>query len=527
MRLNIFIAVLAFSLSSCSQLKVKELPDGEVGLKPLVLGQVEFKGGATVDGGDTFSDRVSVFPGEIVRIGCTAVNASQGEITFSGNSGQTPSPITMDPMTFPDCSKTEIDTTGWRPGIYTASVDISDSQGNTKTNTFVIEVKPRVYIQNVVVSGGNATLELYYPYGVGNGTLTINGNTVSPFPTDFNENSAYTHQNITVPLSGVTNGTFVAGVTMNGVSGPDDTHQLSNRAPTFNSSPGTPDRTFVGCKNIGQSDFSGTQITLGDDGHTTANWTWNSAGSTVTQTVNNDPSAILTNNATPPFSVQGLWKTTSGDDDFWGFVFGYKSRGNYFYSDWKKGTQAYGTANGLTGARIRKVTSSGGILPAVGFWDDADAAEFNTVKKTPGVAWQNNTNYAFDLRVNTNSLRIMIREEGTSTLLVDQTHSGDMTGKWGLYTFSQTASIYSGMRACSVNGPTSAYQYTPSASDPDGDPLTFSKIAGPPGLVVSPTTGRITWLAPTIGSYAISIRVSDSRGGSDTLNYSLVVSSPF
>src|SRR5262249_21101142 len=37
------------------------------------------------------------------------------------------------------------------------------------------------------------------------------------------------------------------------------------------------------------------------------------------------------------------------------------------------------------------------------------------------------------------------------------------------------------------------YVYTPTATDPDGDPLAFSLVSGPAGMAVDPVTGRVVW----------------------------------
>lgn len=51
--------------------------------------------------------------------------------------------------------------------------------------------------------------------------------------------------------------------------------------------------------------------------------------------------------------------------------------------------------------------------------------------------------------------------------------------------------------------------YQLSASDPDGDVLTYSATGLPPGLVVNATTGRISGTPTTVGDYWVTARVSD------------------
>jgi hypothetical protein len=61
----------------------------------------------------------------------------------------------------------------------------------------------------------------------------------------------------------------------------------------------------------------------------------------------------------------------------------------------------------------------------------------------------------------------------------------------------------------------STYTYQVKATDPDGDPLTYTLKAGPPGMTVDPSTGLITWPVPTDfkGIAQITISVTDGFGG--------------
>jgi RHS repeat-associated protein len=67
------------------------------------------------------------------------------------------------------------------------------------------------------------------------------------------------------------------------------------------------------------------------------------------------------------------------------------------------------------------------------------------------------------------------------------------------------------------------YRYYPSATDPDGDTLAWSLLSAPAGMTVNATTGVLAWTPPATGTYAISLRVSDNKGGSALQSYTLVV----
>jgi PKD repeat protein len=74
---------------------------------------------------------------------------------------------------------------------------------------------------------------------------------------------------------------------------------------------------------------------------------------------------------------------------------------------------------------------------------------------------------------------------------------------------------------------TAAYAYTVTATDPDGDPLTFALTTAPAGMSIDRATGAIAWTptAGQIGSQAVAVRVTDGRGGTDTQSFTIAVGS--
>ena len=65
------------------------------------------------------------------------------------------------------------------------------------------------------------------------------------------------------------------------------------------------------------------------------------------------------------------------------------------------------------------------------------------------------------------------------------------------------------------------YSYDVDALDPDGDSLTYSFSASPPGMTVAVTNGLITWSPGTnnLGSNVVIVRVDDGHGGFDTQSF--------
>jgi RHS repeat-associated protein len=71
------------------------------------------------------------------------------------------------------------------------------------------------------------------------------------------------------------------------------------------------------------------------------------------------------------------------------------------------------------------------------------------------------------------------------------------------------------------------YRYAVHALDADNDPLTYSLTAGPSGMTIDGASGQVTW--PSIasqdaGPHNVGVQVADGRGGVDTQNYVLTVS---
>jgi len=60
---------------------------------------------------------------------------------------------------------------------------------------------------------------------------------------------------------------------------------------------------------------------------------------------------------------------------------------------------------------------------------------------------------------------------------------------------------------------------TLSASDPDGDALTYSASGLPPGLSINTTSGLIKGASKKVGTYQVTVGVSDGRGGTASRSF--------
>jgi streptogramin lyase len=74
--------------------------------------------------------------------------------------------------------------------------------------------------------------------------------------------------------------------------------------------------------------------------------------------------------------------------------------------------------------------------------------------------------------------------------------------------------------------PPVAWTYMLAASDPDGDPLTYELVSGPPDMFLDPNTLTLTWYVTSedIGEHPIVLEVDDGKGGVTVQMFDLVVS---
>jgi len=74
--------------------------------------------------------------------------------------------------------------------------------------------------------------------------------------------------------------------------------------------------------------------------------------------------------------------------------------------------------------------------------------------------------------------------------------------------------------------PPVGWSYQLAASDPDGDPLSYKLVQGPPDMFLDPNTSTLTWYVTSedLGDYDIVLEVSDGNGGVALQMFTLSVS---
>ena len=188
-------------------------------------------------------------------------------------------------------------------------------------------------------------------------------------------------------------------------------------------------------------DLSGwSTVVIYDDGtspHSSPIWTIGSGGTSVTQSVNSDPSAFLSDQTWTNTVFNGNFKVnTTGDDDFIGFVFGYASSEDFYLFDWKQNDQHWGPGGqGREGFTLSHITGND-----INLWDHS-GNDINVIaddySSTNG--WEDNISYQFTLSYTANNINIAI--DGDTIFDIDGSYAA---GKFGFYNYSQPNVSYQG-----------------------------------------------------------------------------------
>ena len=178
---------------------------------------------------------------------------------------------------------------------------------------------------------------------------------------------------------------------------------------------------------------------IGDD-QPDAVWVWYSDNTVVTQTVNSNPSLLLspfTTLADETFIGTLRVDTNFFDDDLVGFVFGYQDPEHYYLFDWRRGSGPDNSNCGDadTGMSVKRVNAAR-PLTCQDLWSTSgtDAVQLLRHNSQP---WDYATNYDFVLRLQPGSFTITIRQGGA---LLESWQINDSTygpGRFGFYDYSQ------------------------------------------------------------------------------------------
>lgn len=188
-------------------------------------------------------------------------------------------------------------------------------------------------------------------------------------------------------------------------------------------------------------------------------WTVNAGGTSVTQSVNGQPTLFYSDFSAFGTEVSGTIRVaSSADDDYIGFVLGFQPgdsanpAADYLLVDWKRGTQSYdfstpsASPGGLAPAGLA-VSRVFGTPDADEFWQHANLSgtpESSGLTQLArgltlgGSGWNANTDYVFRFDFGPGNLQIYVND----VLQFDLT--GEFSnGRMGFYNFSQSGVSYS------------------------------------------------------------------------------------
>ena len=187
-------------------------------------------------------------------------------------------------------------------------------------------------------------------------------------------------------------------------------------------------------------------------------WTVAPDGSSVTQSINGQPTFFLSDFNAFGTTVTGKIKPGGGDNDFIGFALGFtpgastSATADYLLVDWKQGTQGFNFGapssspggNAFAGLAVSRVT---GIPDADEFWQhdnlSGTGASSGLVELARGatlgnVGWVANTEYEFTFDFGPNDLEVFV--DGVKELDITGSFAN---GRMAFYNFSQASVVYS------------------------------------------------------------------------------------
>ncbi|HRO37353.1 PEP-CTERM sorting domain-containing protein [Thauera sp.] len=177
-----------------------------------------------------------------------------------------------------------------------------------------------------------------------------------------------------------------------------------------------------------------------------SNWQVAADKNSVLQSVNGNPTVFFSGSNDRGNVLSGKIRVqTTSDDDFIGFVLGYKSGDasaastDFILIDWKQATQVNGNCTGKVGLAISRVAQ--GLADGSGTWchDPAkgvtELARGTTLGST---GWADNTEYLFDLVFTATNIQVKV--DGTTELNVNGSFAD---GSFGFYNYSQQSVRYS------------------------------------------------------------------------------------
>jgi len=168
-----------------------------------------------------------------------------------------------------------------------------------------------------------------------------------------------------------------------------------------------------------------------------ANWILNNDNTLVTQTVNADASIFLSDFTLTNDKIEGTFRvTTSSDDDFIGFVFGYQDSQHFYLFDWKQGNQNDSLGFAEQGMSV-KLVNADSELTGQDLWPTEGNGERVNILFHNQIGWEDFTDYQFSLEFHPGEFTITVSEGNTVLDSVTLQDSSYTSGPFGFYNYSQ------------------------------------------------------------------------------------------
>lgn len=177
------------------------------------------------------------------------------------------------------------------------------------------------------------------------------------------------------------------------------------------------------------------------------NWVLQPGNNAVLQTVNGNPTVFYSAGNAQGRALSGTIKVnTTSDDDFVGFVLGYKpgnlqaASTDFLLIDWKQRTQSNTGCLGTAGLSISRATA--GLGGNSGAWchQGFGVTELQRAATLGSTGWSDLVEYSFDLEFTASNVKVFVND--VLELDVDGSFAN---GAFGFYNFSQAQVLYAGI----------------------------------------------------------------------------------
>ncbi|MBQ9370568.1 MAG: fibro-slime domain-containing protein [Thermoguttaceae bacterium] len=248
-------------------------------------------------------------------------------------------------------------------------------------------------------------------------------------------------------------------------------------------------------------------------------WVLSSNNTSVTQLYNANPSILLSDFKVLNQEISGTWKTTDGDDDFMGFVFGYQDSGHFYLFDWKGADQSWRDWGVAEKGMSVKCVSTDDEITGREFWNSENNDYITTIYHN-SIGWRSNVEYTFNLVFRSGEFTIIVSQNDEILDAITLNDHSYCDGYFGFYNFSQPQVHYSGFYQKELD-----YNYNVVAVDPDDDDVTYALLNGPENSSINPNTGELSWITE-LGQYNFTVLASDGHGGTDVQSFIVNVTAP-